>query len=73
MGESLSAGGPVQIPGGLEDIWYVQAGARIQFWCTDCPAAKCQAHRGPDTIVCVCRSEPDPGPAHNHIEVGDLV
>lgn len=31
MGESLSAGGPVQIPGGLEDIWYVQAGARIQF------------------------------------------
>jgi hypothetical protein len=25
------AGSPVQITGGLEDIWYVQAGARIQF------------------------------------------
>jgi predicted porin len=24
-------GSPVQIPGGLEDIWYIQGGARIQF------------------------------------------
>ena len=24
-------GDAAQIPGGLEDIWYVQAGARIQF------------------------------------------
>jgi hypothetical protein len=32
MGASANvAGGAVQIPGGLEDIWYIQAGARIQF------------------------------------------
>jgi hypothetical protein len=30
MGNS-AAGAAVQIPGGLEDIWYIQAGARIQF------------------------------------------
>ena len=33
MGNSTvpAAGVAVQIPGGLEDIWYIQAGARIQF------------------------------------------
>jgi hypothetical protein len=32
MGASANvAGSPVQIPGGLEDIWYIQGGARIQF------------------------------------------
>ena len=31
MGDSNFAGDAVQIPGGLEDIWYIQAGARIQF------------------------------------------
>ena len=32
MGPSANVdGGAVQIPGGLEDIWYIQAGARIQF------------------------------------------
>jgi hypothetical protein len=31
MGNSAVAGPAVQIPGGLEDIWYIQAGARIQF------------------------------------------
>jgi len=34
MGDSASLGpigGAIQVPGGLEDIWYIQAGARIQF------------------------------------------
>jgi hypothetical protein len=32
MGASANVpGGAVQIPGGVEDIWYIQAGARIQF------------------------------------------
>jgi hypothetical protein len=31
MGDSLVAGKAVQIPGGLQDIWYIQAGARLQF------------------------------------------
>ena len=32
MGNSATtAGAAKQIPGGLEDIWYIQAGARIQF------------------------------------------
>jgi len=30
MGNS-AGGAAIQIPGGLEDIWYIQAGARIQF------------------------------------------
>jgi hypothetical protein len=32
FGDSVTQGLPaVQIPGGIDDIWYVQAGARIQF------------------------------------------
>jgi hypothetical protein len=33
FGDSFSQGGipAVQIPGGIQDIWYIQAGARIQF------------------------------------------
>jgi len=31
MDDSAVAGPAVQIPGGLEPIWYIQAGARIQF------------------------------------------
>jgi hypothetical protein len=31
MGDSQFTDGAVQVPGGLEDIWYIQAGARIQF------------------------------------------
>jgi hypothetical protein len=31
MGDSAVAGDAVQIRGGLEDIWYIQGGARIQF------------------------------------------
>jgi predicted porin len=31
LGDSDVQGPAAQIPGGLEDIWYVQAGARIQF------------------------------------------
>ncbi len=31
MGDSGVQGAALQIPGGLEDIWYIQAGARIQF------------------------------------------
>jgi hypothetical protein len=31
MGPSAAGGATSQIPGGLEDIWYIQAGARIQF------------------------------------------
>jgi hypothetical protein len=32
FGNSVTLGLPaVQIPGGMEDIWYIQAGARIQF------------------------------------------
>ena len=31
MGNSAVAGPAIQIPGGLEDIWYIQGGARIQF------------------------------------------
>ena len=32
MGASANVpGSPVQVTGGLEDIWYIQGGARIQF------------------------------------------
>jgi predicted porin len=31
MGNSAVAGPAIQITGGLEDIWYIQGGARIQF------------------------------------------
>jgi hypothetical protein len=32
FGDSVTLGLPaIQIPGGIEDIWYIQAGARIQF------------------------------------------
>jgi hypothetical protein len=31
LGDSEEAGDAIQIDGGLEDIWYIQAGARIQF------------------------------------------
>jgi hypothetical protein len=32
FGDSVTQDLPaIQIPGGIEDIWYIQAGARIQF------------------------------------------
>jgi hypothetical protein len=31
LGDSAVAGPATQIPGGIEDIWYIQGGARIQF------------------------------------------